>query len=105
MGRKAGITETQLRDLSNFEESKAFTRAERLVLRLAVALTKTPAAVDDALFADLRREFSESQLVELATVVAWENHRARFNRTFGITVENLSEGAFCPLPEGSNNLR
>lgn len=99
MGRKAGITEDQLRDLARFETSPAFSAHERLVLQLAVALTRTPASVDDALFGELRREFSEPQLAELAMAVAWENHRARFNRTFGIGAEGFSEGAFCPLPE------
>jgi alkylhydroperoxidase family enzyme len=69
------------------------------VLRLAVALTRTPATVDEALFAGLRHEFSEPQLTELAMAIAWENHRARFNRTFAIGAEGFSEGAFCPLPE------
>jgi alkylhydroperoxidase family enzyme len=98
VGRKAGITEAQLLDLACFEKSAAFTDREQLVLRLAVALTKTPASVDDGLFADLRREFNEVQLVELTTAIAWENYRARFNRTFGIA-EGFSEGAFCPMPE------
>lgn len=99
MGRKAGITEAQLHDLASFESSAAFTVKEKLVLRLTVALTRTPANVDDELFAELRREFSEEQLTELATAIAWENYRARFNRTFGILSEGFSEGAFCPLPE------
>jgi len=68
-------------------------------LRLAAALTRTPASVDDALFADLRGEFSEAQLTELAMSIAWENHRARFNRTFAIGSEGFSEGAFCPMHE------
>ena len=79
--------------------NQAFTDVEKLVLRLAVAMTRTPASVDDELFAALRREFSEPQLVELATAIAWENHRARFNRTFGVLAEGFSQGAFCPLPE------
>ncbi len=88
-----------MHDLAGFEESAAFNVSEKLVLRLTVALTRTPAAVSDQLFADLRAEFSEPQLVELATAIAWENYRARFNRTFGILAEGFSEGAFCPLPE------
>ena len=99
MGRKAGITEAQLHDLARFEESPAFNPRERLVLQLTVAITRTPAAVDDRLFAGLRAEFSEPQLVELTTAIAWENYRARFNRTYGIQAEGFSEGAFCPLPE------
>ena len=88
-----------MREIARFETSYVFTPAEQLVLRLAVAMTRTPASIDDDLFAALRREFSEPQLVELATAIAWENHRARFNRVFGITAEGFSQGAFCPLPE------
>jgi len=62
-------------------------------------MTRTPESVDDSLFAALRREFSEEQLMELATAIAWENHRARFNRVFGVEAEGFSEGAFCPMPE------
>ena len=99
MGRKAGITEAQLHDLAYFETSDAFDATEKLVLRLTVALTHTPANVDDQLFAELRAEFDEPQLVELATAIAWENYRARFNRTFAVGSEGFSDGAFCPLPE------
>jgi alkylhydroperoxidase family enzyme len=99
VGRKSGITEQQLRELGRFEESAAFSTHERLVLRLAMGLTSTPANVDDALFAELRREFDEPQLAELTMAIAWENGRARFNRTFAIGAEGFSEGAFCALPE------
>lgn len=88
-----------MHELAQFESSEAFTEKEKLALRLTVALTRTPANVDDQLFADLRGVFTEQQLVELATAIAWENYRARFNRTFGILSEGFSEGAFCPLPE------
>lgn len=99
MGRKAGITEAQLHDLAQFENSASFCSTEKLVLWLTVALTRTPATVDDRLFAELRAEFNEPQLVELATAIAWENYRARFNRTFEILADGFSEGAYCPLPE------
>ena len=99
MGRKAGISEAQLRDLACFESSGAFDAPQRLVLRLTVALTRTPATVDDALFAELRQQFSEPQLTELATAIGWENYRSRFNRTFAVGSEGFSKGAFCPLPE------
>lgn len=88
-----------MHDLACFEASAAFNSTEKLVLRLTVVLTKTPATVDDGLFAELRAEFREPQLVELATAIAWENYRARFNRTFGVLAEGFSEGSFCPLPE------
>ena len=94
-----GITEEQLRDLARFEASAHFNEEEKLVLRLAVALTHTPADVDDGLFAALRERFSERELVELSAAIAWENYRARFNRTFAVESEGFSKGKFCPLPE------
>lgn len=103
MCRRAGITEAQLHDLACFEASAAFTLQEKLVLRLTVALTRTPANVGDDLFRDLRAEFSEPQLVEITTAIAWENYRARFNRTFGVLAEGFSKGAYCPLPERGLN--
>lgn len=69
------------------------------MLRLAVALTHTPAEVSDDLYSTLRQQFSERQLVELSAVIGWENSRARFNRTFAIAAEGFSEGQFCPMPE------
>jgi alkylhydroperoxidase family enzyme len=69
------------------------------VLRLTVALTKTPAEVSGGLFEALRKQFSERQLVELNSAIAWENYRARFNRTFAIEPEGFSKGQYCPLPE------
>ncbi|HLG98464.1 MAG TPA: hypothetical protein VKX49_19255 [Bryobacteraceae bacterium] len=69
------------------------------MLRLTVALSRTPADVPDDLFEALRKHFSERELVELNSAIAWENYRARFNRTFAIEAEGFSKGKFCPLPE------
>ena len=101
MGRKSGITEDQLHDIAGFESSAHFDDREKGVLRLAVAMTRTPAAVPGDLYSALRNHFSERQLVELSGVISWENARARFNRTFNIAAEGFSEGQFCPLPEGT----
>ena len=99
MGRSVGVSEEQLSDLRVFETSAQFSEQEKLVLRLAVALTRTPSDVDDALYEALRKNFPERELVELNAVIAWENYRARFNRTFAIGAEGFSKGKFCPLPE------
>lgn len=93
------MTEEQLRDLSQFETSTHFSELEQLVLRLAVALSRTPADVSEDLFAALRQKLSERQMVELTATIAWENYRSRFNRMFAIEADGFSEGQFCPLPE------
>lgn len=62
------------------------------MLRFADLLTATPADVPDALYAALVARFGEEGVVELASAIAWENYRARFNRAFDVE----SEG-FCSL--------
>jgi alkylhydroperoxidase family enzyme len=99
VGRKSGITENQLHDLSDFESSPQYDDQEKTVLRLAVAMTRTPSNVEDQLYSALSHHFSEPQLVELSAIISWENARARFNRTFAIAAEGFSEGHFCPMPE------
>ena len=85
--------------MTRFEESGHFNETEKLVLRLTVALTRTPAEISDEFFQALRKQFSERQLVELSSAIGWENYRARFNRTFAIEPEGFSKGQYCPLPE------
>lgn len=69
------------------------------MIDLAIAMTRTPAAVTDELREQLHRHFSEEQVVELAAALAWENYRARFNRVFDVQAPGYSLGAFCALPE------
>ena len=61
-------------------------------------MTRTPVEVPEALFARLRERFSEAQLVEVTSAIAWENYRARFDHAFGIEGENFTEGAVCAMP-------
>ncbi len=61
-------------------------------------MTRTPVTVSDALFRELKRCYTEVQIVELTSALAWENYRARFDHALGIESEGFSEGAFCPLP-------
>ena len=99
MGRQSGVTESQLAALPDFEDATEFSGTEKLVLRYAVAMTKTPVKVSDDLFQALRLVFEERQLVELTSAIAWENYRARFDHAFGIESEGFYKGALCLLPQ------
>jgi 4-carboxymuconolactone decarboxylase len=98
VGRQAGVTESQLAALPDFEEATEFSGTEKLVLRYAVAMTNTPVEISDDLFQALSRVFDERQLVELTSAIAWENYRARFDHAFGIESEGFYKGALCLLP-------
>lgn len=94
------MTDEHLRDLSRYKESSAFTPREKLVLDLAVAMTRTPVDVGDELFGELQKHFTSAQLVELVTEIGLANLRGRFNTTFRCRVAGHSGDAFCPLPDG-----
>src|ERR1041385_4232337 len=66
-----------------------FTPADVALLRMADALADTPANVGDELYAELRRHFSEEQLIEFAATAAMENFRARNNRVFNVGSDGL----------------
>ena len=93
------MTEAQLRELPVYRESAAFSPLEKLVIDYAVAMTRTPVEVPDALFSALERHFAAAELVELTAAIAWENYRARFDHAFGIEAQGFSKGAYCPLPK------
>ena len=98
MGRANGITPEQIANLPNYLTDCNFSELERLVLEYADAMTQVPVEVSNALFARLRERFTEPQLVELTSAIAWENYRARYDHALGIEGENFSEGAVCALP-------
>lgn len=77
------------------QNDSMFPNRERLVLTLANEMAKTPCNISSELYAQLRAEFSEEQLIELAAHIAFENNRARFNRVFDIG----SDALYCPLPK------
>jgi alkylhydroperoxidase family enzyme len=68
---------------------EGFEPAEAALLRMADAMADTPSNVSDGLYADLRRYYSEEQLIELAASAAQENFRARCNRVFDVGSDGL----------------
>ena len=98
VGREKGVREEQLRDLADYPTSPHFSELERLALRLADAMSAIPAEVPLELYQELRAHLDDGQMVELASAIALENLRARFNRVFDIGSDGFSEGATCAVP-------
>ena len=80
-------------EVLNWQESKLFSPAERAALEYAERITYTDRQVDDALFAELRKHFTEAQIVELTAAIALENFRSKFNPTLGVEAQG-----FCMVP-------
>lgn len=88
VGRKAGLTPEKLAAIPSNDFS-VFTDVERLVIELADAMASTPSNVSDDLYARLRAQFSEEQLLELGAQIAFENFRARLNRIYNAESDHL----------------
>jgi alkylhydroperoxidase family enzyme len=96
VGRKAGLSDDKL--LAVLSDNRTpFNDAERLVIELADAMTDTPANVSEDLYARLRKQFFEEQLMQLGAQIAFENYRARWNRIFNVESDRL----YTPGPSKS----
>lgn len=86
---RRGTEEEKLRAVWDFETSPLFSDAERAALRLARDSALVPNAVTDEHFTELRRHFSEDQIVDIvaqACNAAWSN---RWNDTMATPLEPL----------------
>ncbi len=83
-----GCTDDEIEAIRN-GKFEVFNPAEAALLRMADAMADTPSNISDELFAELRRHFSEDQLIELAASAAQENYRARYNRVFNVGSDGL----------------
>ena len=99
MCRAIGIDEETLADVPRHAESDRFSDLEKAVLDLAAAMSRSPVEVSEELRGRLLAELTPGQLAELASAIAWENHRARLNRALGVGEMGFADGGFCLLPE------
>jgi alkylhydroperoxidase family enzyme len=88
VGRKAGLSDEKLCAVLGNDFS-IFTETERLVIELADAMVTAPSNISDDLYARLRNEFSEEQLMQLSGQIAFENYRARWNRVFDVGSDHV----------------
>lgn len=84
----------KLSEVLVWRDSKLFSPMERAALDYAERITTTGQKVDDALFAELKKHFTEAQIVELTAAVAMENFRSKFNPPLGIEAQG-----FCMVPK------
>ena len=85
----------KLGEVLDWQSCKLFSPMERVALEYAERVTTTGQKVDDALFTELKKHFSEGQIVELTAAIAMENFRSKFNPPLGIEAQG-----FCMVRPG-----
>ncbi len=82
-----GIDPARLQELWDFETSEAFTPAQRAAMKVAWLASLTPNQVEDEHFTELRKYFSEEEVLEIVAVVALFGFLNRWNDTLKTAVE------------------
>lgn len=91
----AGVTEDLVCELADPPSAENLTDAEQSALRFADLFANNHLAIDDATFDDLRRNFSEPEIMELAMTVAFFVGFGRLAATLHMT-EELPEAFQAP---------
>jgi AhpD family alkylhydroperoxidase len=85
-----GVSEDLVCSLATPEEAPGLTEAERVALRFADLFATNHLAIDDAVYDDLRRHYSEGELVEIGLNCALDVGIGRLAATWHVT-DDLSE--------------
>src|SRR5215472_12000212 len=84
---RAGIAAEKEEALWEYERSPLFSAAERAALRVAQGAAQVPNAVTDEDFAELKKYYSEAQIVDIVVVTALFGFLNRFNDTMATELE------------------
>ena len=84
---RVGVSSEKENALWEYETSPLFSAAERAALKVAQGGAQVPNAVTDADFAELKKHYSEAQIVEIVAVIALFGFLNRFNDTMATELE------------------
>jgi len=85
---RVGVPDAKEEALWEYETSPLFTAAERAALRVAQGAAQAPNAVTDEDFAELKRHYSDEQIVDIVAVIALFGFLNRFNDTMATELES-----------------
>ncbi len=85
VARAEGLTEDKIAQLPNFESSDDFSEREKAALRYAALFKSGDGAIDsDAVYDELRRHFSEEEIIELGLFCAETDGAGKFVRSLSV---------------------
>ena len=82
-----GVDPGKVADIWDFRVSPRYSEKERVALDFAIAAASQPNGVTDEMFAEMRKHWSETQIVEIAAVIAVFGFLNRWNDTMGTPLE------------------
>jgi uncharacterized peroxidase-related enzyme len=93
-----GSSEQRLKEIWNYNTSQAFSKSEKAALAFAFAASSVPNKVSKKLNDDLKKHWSEADIVEIMAVISLFGYLNRWNDSMGSALEDL------PIQAGKKHL-
>ena len=94
VARQEGLTEEKISAIDNYRHNTLFSDAEKAAIQYADVMAGDHKSASAELFDELRRHFSESEIVELGMRISTFLGYGRLIHVLGLEI-----GKTCPLPE------
>jgi uncharacterized peroxidase-related enzyme len=82
-----GASDARIADIWNYERSASFTAAEKAAFAFAQAAASVPNAVDELICAELKRYWTDEEIVEILGVVSLFGYLNRWNDSMATSIE------------------
>jgi uncharacterized peroxidase-related enzyme len=89
---RAGAKEEKIAEILNYAQSDYYTNQERAVLDLAFASGRTPNESNAEHFNELKKYFSDGQIIDIVSVISMFGFLNRWNDTLGTKLEDIPKG-------------
>jgi len=86
---RAGTKEEKITEILNYSESDHYSDEERAVLDLAFASGRAPNESNAAHFNELKKYFSDDQIIDIVSVISMFGFLNRWNDTLGTKLEDV----------------
>ena len=83
-----GGEKERLKEAWNFENSNLYSNAEKVALRFTIAASSVPVSISQELENSLKEEWSETDILEIMSVIALFGYLNRWNDVMGTSLEN-----------------
>lgn len=87
-----GVSVVKVLDLSRWTTSEHFTNHEKMVLEYVEAVTYSKQEIDQRIRERLKVYFTETEIVEITALIAFQNMSTKFNNAYGIQAQG-----FCSI--------
>jgi alkylhydroperoxidase family enzyme len=86
---RSGIADEKLAAVWENKTSPLYTEGERVAIDFAIAAASQPNDVSDELFERMKQHWSEGEIVEITSLVAYFGFMNRFNVTMATPLEEV----------------